>query len=222
MKKIKAFAYCLFVLALPAKSQKSAHFNLHEYAVQHKFQLVHRRAQPLEDGSLKGARLSQDTGEGLAWIPAADFSLGTIEFDTRGKDEFQRSFVGIAFHGQNDSTYEAIYFRPFNFLAKDSVRHIHAVQYISHPVFTWRKLREDKATNAQFEKAVSNPPDPNGWFHARVVVAADSVSVFINSRTVPELSVKRLTGLKRGKIGLFAGDGSGGYFANLAIYADAR
>ncbi len=37
----------------------------------------------------------------------------------RGKNVFQKSFIGIAFHGQDDKTYDAVYCRPFNFIAKD-------------------------------------------------------------------------------------------------------
>jgi len=41
--------------------------------------------------------------------------------------------VGIAFHGSDNKTLDAIYFRPFNFQSTDPVRKIHAVQYVSHP-----------------------------------------------------------------------------------------
>lgn len=150
------FVFCAFF----AFGQQTKHFNLYDLKGANKLQVVQRQIEPLLDGAYKGVRLSQDTGEGLAWIRAESFSLGTIEFDVRGKDEMQRSFVGIAFHGQDDQTFEAVYFRPFNFLAKDSVRRIHAVQYISHPVHTWKNLRENPVTNSKFEKEVSNPPDP--------------------------------------------------------------
>jgi len=63
------------------------------------------------------------------------FSNGTIEFDVKGKDVQGQSFVGLAFHGLDNSTYDAIYLRPFNFRTEDKLRKIHAVQYISHPVY---------------------------------------------------------------------------------------
>jgi len=151
----------------------------------------------------------------IVWLNDITFSNGTIEIDLRGQDVFQKSFLGIAFHGVNDSTYEAVYFRPFNFHAKDSIRKIHAVQYISHPVFTWRKLRDEQ--NGIFEKQLVNPPDPNGWFHARIVVSEENVNVFVNEDKIPSLTVKKIGDIKSGKVGLWVGDGSGGEFSYFRI-----
>ncbi len=69
-------------------------------------------------------QLSEKDGECLVWLPLTDFKNGVIEMEMREKDVFQKSFIGIAFHSVNDSTYEAVYCHPFNFLAKDSVRKI--------------------------------------------------------------------------------------------------
>jgi len=207
----------LFLFAFTGYSQQRTAFNLAELTAQQKLQPVHRSIQVLEEGNYKGVRLSQEGSEGLVWIKGVNFSNGSIEFDVRGKDELQRSFVGLAFHGQNDSTFDAVYFRPFNFHTKDSVRRIHAVQYVSKPVYTWKKLREDKTTNARFEKGILDAPDPNGWFHVRVLVKDKIVKVFINDRKAPELTVQQLSNFSSGKIGLFEGDGSGGDFANLSI-----
>jgi hypothetical protein len=164
------------------------------------------------DGSVK---LSAARGEGLAWLKGVEFSTGTMEIDIRGKDELQKSFVGIAFHGENDSTYEAIYFRPFNFHAKDPVRKIHAVQYIYHPKFPWYTLRETQ--NGIFEKAIINAPDPNGWFHARIVVTATEVLVYVDKATTPSLTVNRLGSANSGGVALWVGNGAGGEFANFSI-----
>src|SRR5438034_9094791 len=87
-----------------------------------------------------------------------------------------QSFVGVAFHGLDSTTYDAIYLRPFNFRTEDPARHSHAVQYISHPTYTWQKLRAERP--GAFEQPVSPAPDPNAWFHVRVVVASPKVSVF--------------------------------------------
>jgi hypothetical protein len=94
-----------------------------------------------------------------------EFANGTIELDIRGKDVQGQSFVGVALHGVDGTTYEAIYFRPFNFRAADSTRRAHAVQYISQPTHTWQKLRTEHP--GMYENAVNPAPDPNGWFHAR-------------------------------------------------------
>lgn len=200
-----------------AFGQQRTTFNLFELIKQQNLEPVHRSIRELGDANYKGVTVSEEGSEGLVWIKGVIFSEGSIEFDTRGKDELQKSFIGVAFHGQNDSIYDAIYFRPFNFHANDSVRRIHAVQYVSHPVYTWKKLRDDNTTNAKYEKAIDNAPDPNGWFHVKVLVKNRTVKVFINDRKEPELTVQQLSNFSSGKIGLFTGDGAGGDFANLII-----
>jgi hypothetical protein len=60
-------------------------------------------------------------------------------------------------------------------------------------------------------------PDPNGWFHARVVVASPKVSVFVDEGKEPALVVEQLSDRKKGLVGIWVGNGSGGDFANLKI-----
>ncbi len=175
----------------------------------------HRTASLLDDPFHKGIKLDEKVGEGVVWLKDVTFSNGTIEIDLRGKDVPQGSFIGMAFHAVNDSTFDGIYFRPFNFQAKDSIRKIHAVQYISHPDFTWKKLREER--NGIFEKGLVNPPDPNVWFHARIEVKDNSVYVYVNDDKSPSLTVTKLNARKSGKLGIWVGAGSGGDFANLVI-----
>jgi hypothetical protein len=169
----------------------------------------------LIDGVRKGVRLSEAPGEGPAYIPGISFANGTIEFDVKGKDVQGQSFVGVAFHGVDGTTYDAIYFRPFNFKTDDPVRHVHAVQYVSQPDNPWQKLRDGQP--GKYEKAVTPAPDPNGWFHARVVVASPKVSVFVGDAKEPALVVDQLSSRGKGKVGLWVGNTSGGDFANLRI-----
>src|SRR5207245_7509522 len=124
-------------------------------------EVFHRTASSFSDGARTGLRLSENAGDGVAYLQGIEFSNGTIEFDVRGKDVQQQSFVGVAFHGVDGTTYDAIYFRPFNFKTDDPVRHVHAVQYVSQPANPWQKLREEHP--GQYEKAVNPPPDPNAW-----------------------------------------------------------
>ena len=135
----------------------------------------------------------------------------------RRKDVLQRSFIGVVFHGLNDSTFDAVYCRPFNFFAKDSVRRIHAIQYISHPDFTWKKLRDER--NTMFESEIASPPDPNGWFILKLVIDKNTVKAFINTAEEPSLIVDKLNNRSTGQIGLFTGDGSGGDFKTMKINA---
>ena len=174
-----------------------------------------RTASSLNDGARKGVRLSEGPGEGPAYLEGIELADGTIEFDVRGKDVQQQSFVGVAFHGVDATTYDAVYFRPFNFRAEDPARRLRAVQYISHPTYTWQKLRAEHP--GRYEKPVSPVPDPNDWFRVRVVVASPRVSVFVNDAAEPSLIVNQLSDRKKGLVGLWVGNGSGGDFANLTI-----
>jgi len=178
-------------------------------------QVFNRSVTNLSDGTRKGLRLSSSPGDGVAYLRGTEFGNGTIEVDIRGKDVQGQSFVGIAFHGVDSTTYDAIYFRPFNFRTPDSTRHSHAVQYISHPTYTWQKLRAERP--GSFEQPVSPAPDPNAWFHVRVVVASPKVSVFVGDAKQPSLVVDQLNDRTKGLVGLWVGNGSGGDFANLKI-----
>jgi hypothetical protein len=176
---------------------------------------VNRGVSRIEDSGRKGIRLDERQGEGLVWLEGSRFGNGTIEFDVRGKDVFQQSFVGFAFHAVDNQTYDAVYFRPFNFKNPDPSRSNHAVQYVSHPEFTWQKLRAEKPE--QFEKPVRPVPDPNGWFHVRIVIDSTQVRVYVENASEPCLAIEKLNNRREGKFGLMVGNGSGGDFANLKI-----
>lgn len=154
-------------------------------------------------------------GDGFARLNGLVFENGTIELDIRGKDDQGRSFVGVAFHGLNDSTYDAVYFRPFNF--KNPERSNHSVQYISHPRYTWSKLRNDHPN--QYENIVTPVPSPNDWFHAKIVIEFPDVKVYVNNSGKPSLSITQLSTTKKGWLGLWVGNGSEGYFKNLKVTA---
>jgi len=83
--------------------------------------LTNRSASRLIDSARNGVRVSEGPGEGVGFLPGIEFANGVIEFDVRGKDLAQQSFVGVAFHGVDATSYDAIYFRPFNFKATDPV-----------------------------------------------------------------------------------------------------
>ena len=190
-------------------------YDLNELSKAGKLKVFNRELTPLVDGDKKAVRFSEKEGDGVAWLEGVDFTNGTIEIDIKGKDVLQQSFVGVAFHGVDEKTLDAVYFRPFNFRATDSVRHIHAVQYVSHPTYTWDKLRAEQ--NAKYEKAISPAPDPNEWFHARIVIDFPMMRVYVNNNQTASLEVKLLDDRKDGKIGLWVGNNSGGEFANLTI-----
>ena len=107
------------------------------------FQLVNREVTVSANNPEKVVvHLNGKPGDGVAWVKNMTFTKGVIEFDVKGKNILQQSFVGIAFHGLNDTTFDAVYFRPFNFQSPDTTRKNHSVQYISLPQYDWSVLRE--------------------------------------------------------------------------------
>ena len=155
-------------------------------------------------------------GDGLAILKEVEFETGTMELEFLGENNPGKSFIGIAFNIQDAETFEAVYFRPFNFVATEQIRKDHMVQYIHHPEFTWYKLRETRT--GEFENEIPAPPDPDNWFKARIEVSEKRVKVFVNDQTEPVLSVDRLTTSGSRKIGLWAGNGSSGRYRNLVLF----
>jgi hypothetical protein len=159
--------------------------------------------------------LDAKPNNGLVWISKVNFSTGIIEFDVKGKNLLQQSFAGIAFHGLNDSTYDGIYFRPFNFKSPDMARKKHTVQYISLPEYDWSVLRE--TFPGKYENALVNNIDPDNWFHVRMVVTNSRITVYVNNNSNASLWVQPLSNLISGKLGFWTGNNSGGDFANLVV-----
>lgn len=214
---VSAFA-CATALSTRSRSfgqSRAIHPDLAKLAADNRLRIVNRTASSLRDADRTGVRLSEAPGDGVAYLEGIEFANGTIELDLRGKDIQQQSFVGVAFHGVDRATYDAVYFRPFNFRAEDPARRSRAVQYIAHPAYPWQKLRSEHP--GKYEQAVSPVPDPNGWFHMRVVVASPKVSVFVEDAEEPSLMVSQLSERGKGLIGLWVGNVSGGDFANLKL-----
>jgi hypothetical protein len=166
----------------------------------------------LNDNDKKG--LSQNR---IVWLKGYSFSTGTIEVDLRGKNLFQQSFLGIAFHGIDIITYDAIYFRPFNFQSPDTLRRKHTVQYISEPDYPWEMLRKEHPL--VYENAANPFPIAKDWFHAQIVVGKDSITVYVNHAPKASLKVKKLNNRNTGLLGLW-NDGLDGDFSNLVIKND--
>ena len=167
------------------------------------------------DANAKGKPALFTTG--AVWLDGVDFTDGAIECDILGKSAPRgSSFLGLAFHGVDDTTFDCVYFRAFNFRAENPENASHAVQYISHPQWTWQKLRAEKT--GQYEKPITPAPDGDAWFHAKIVVRGRKVSVFVGDSAQPSLEVELLNDRTSGRIGIWGGDaGDGGHFANLRI-----
>ncbi len=209
----------MLITSMAAYSQptkRTVSYNLADIVTANGFSTTNRQVSKLPQNEQNGVMLSADAGEGIAWLNNVVFANGTIEFDVRGKNVEQQSFVGIAFHGLTDSkTFDVVYFRPFNFTAADSVKRSHSIQYASHPLYPWPVLRE-KFTG-HYESAIQPPPNPDKWFHVRLEINYPQVNVFVNNSSKPNLSVKQLSDRKTGLLGLWVGNNADGAFANLKI-----
>ena len=181
-----------------------------------RWQIAGRTASVVDTNGKHALKLPLVPQMGLVWLRGYDFGNGVIEADLLGQSQPpQSSFVGVAFRVVDGETYDAVYFRPFNFRVADSTRHSHAVEYVSQPSWPWQRLRSEHP--GQYEAAVVPEPDGDQWFHVRVVIEQPKVSVFVNDARTPALIVTELSGRTHGSVGLWVGDGSGGHFANLRV-----
>ena len=167
-----------------------------------------------EDG-VEVVRLDARSRDGMAILEGIELTSGTIRLDLRGEDQPGKSFVGIAFNVQNDSTYESIYFRPFNFKSPEKAKRAHSVQYVYHPDYPWNKLREER--EGEFEAEYTEAPSPDDWFNVVVTIQDDKVLVKDGSSENQLLEVPRLATPSSDKIAFWVGNNSSGSFRNLEI-----
>jgi len=151
--------------------------------------------------------------EGPVWLKNYSFTNGKIEVDLKGKNLQGQSFVGVAFHLTDSKTFDAIYFRPFNFFNPE--RNAHSVQYISMPAHPWQQLRQDFP--GKYESKISNPPNPDDWFHVTIEINFPKISVFVNNEKTASFVVEKLSEVKTGSVGFWVGYMSEGEFKNLKI-----
>jgi hypothetical protein len=220
MKTIRIYryflAFCLLITPFTAKAQdNSVKYDLTSMLKKNQLEVFNREVVPFSENDKNGIRFSKNENDGIVWLKHVIFSNGSIEVDIKGNDELQESFVGIAFHGMDENTFDAVYFRPFNFQTDDPLRKIHAVQYISMPDYPWEALREK--FNGKYEKGVTPAPDPNEWFHVKITIKSPQVIVYVNGNQEACLTIDKLNNRASGKIGLWVGNNSDGDFANLQI-----
>ena len=157
--------------------------------------------------------LAAKPGGGITMLKDINFKYGSLDIALKGENKVGRSFVGVAFNIQNDSVYESIYFRPFNFSSKE--KSAHAIQYIHPPNYGWQYLRENFP--GQFEAAYINPPKADDWFEITLILEKDSLFVLDKQSKTRLLSVKRLAKPLSSKIGLWTGNNSKGDFKDLRM-----
>jgi hypothetical protein len=166
----------------------------------------------------------QNQLEQLAVIDGVDFSSGVIEAEIAGSlapdaGAAARGFVGIAFRVQKDMrTYDAFYLRPTNGRAEDQERRNHATQYISHPDWTWFRMRQE--TPSKYESYVDLVPGE--WTRVRIEIRGDKARLFVHDQPHPVLIVNDVkSGVqKSGAIALWVGPGTVAHFRNLSVAPD--
>ncbi len=218
----------LMALLLPraASSQQSRSYPL-ETAQGLRLQNVVAEAATL-DGK-KGVRVTfppmaaeqQNQVEPLAVIEGVDFSSGVIEAEVAGTPApgavtGARGFVGIAFRLQPDmKTYDAFYLRPANGRADDQERRNHATQYISHPTWTWSRLRQE--TPSKYESYVDLLA--NVWTKIKIEVRGEHARLYVNDNPQPVLIVNDVKSgaTARGGVALWIGPGTVAHFRNVTV-----
>jgi hypothetical protein len=162
----------------------------------------------------------------LALVEGVQFGSGTIEVELAGApgtgaDANARGFVGIAFRVQADGlTYDAFYLRPTNGRADDQERRNHATQYISHPQWTWQRLRSE--TPGRYESYVDLVP--NQWTKVRIEVEGTKARLYVDDRPQPVLIVNDVkSGAEaRGGVALWIDAGTVAHFRNLVVTPAAK
>jgi hypothetical protein len=164
---------------------------------------------------------AKDSIEQLAWVEGLDFTSGVIEVELAGApapgaNEGARGFVGIAFRLQKDTeAYDAFYLRPTNGRADDQERRNHSAQYISHPEWTWFRLRQE--TPSKYEAYVDLVPGE--WTKVKVEVRGSRARLFVHGNDQPTLIVNDVkSGAERkGAVALWLGPGTIAHFRNLTV-----
>lgn len=164
---------------------------------------------------------TQPEGDHLALVDGVDFANGVIEVDVAGEpapgaNAGARGFVGLAFRVQPDrKTYDCFYVRPTNGRAEDQERRNHAVQYISHPTYTWSKLRQESPSRYEAYADM----EPASWIHLKIEVQGLKARCYVNGATQPTLLVNDLkTGADaKGGVALWLEGSTIAHFANLRI-----
>lgn len=147
----------------------------------------------------------------LLVLDGVELRTGVIEFDYFASAK--NPFVGVAFHLENESSYEAVYFRAFRFQDTDPVGRRRAVQYISHPERTWRFLRE------RFPDTYENPCplQPDRWHRMKFEILNRQIRVFANDIAEPVLVVERPFTKSGTRVALWTGANSKGVFGPVRI-----
>ena len=170
---------------------------------------IHVTQEPGEQG--------EDT---LAIVSRTELQGGVIEVDVAsapapGAFGDARGFIGVAFRVQPDAArFELLYLRPTNGRADDQLRRNHSTQYVSFPDWPWQRTRQE--TPGLYESYADL--EPGVWTKVKIVLAGGKARLYVHGAEQPCLIVNDLKlPPAKGAIGLWAGPGTDGYFANLRL-----
>ena len=208
MKLLRFFPIILVILITSCNQEKPISPDLSKVSDPSVWTIFNRE---LVDNEV--VQLNAKPGSGFVKFNELIMGDGTIELDIKGKNAQGKSFVGLAFHGLNDSTYDAVYFRPFNF--ENPERNTHSVQYVAEPDYPWHVLREKHP--CKYENKLIDVPDPDDWFHIKIVIGDHLITAYVNDSETPSLEVSQISHRNEGWIGFWVGHGSEGWFKNLEI-----
>jgi len=170
-----------------------------------------RRAVRVVNIEGQGAQTGEQV---LAIVKTSDFKDGTIEaeiagFPRQGAKPSTRGFIGIAFRVQDHgSRYEAFYLRMTNGRADDQLQRNHSAQYVSHPDFPWKRLREEEP--GVYESYVDLVA--GAWTRIKIVVSGTKAQIYVNGADQPCLIVNDLKlGETHGQVALWTGSNTEAY-----------
>ena len=157
----------------------------------------------------------------LVISPVKDFTNGTIEVDLAGEPGAgaaggARGFVGVAFRVQPDNkTYDTFYLRPTNGRVDDQERRNHSAQYISHPGWTWFRLRQEAPS--KYESYVDL--EPAKWIHVKIEVDGEKARLYVDGNEQPTLIINDVkSGADaKGAVALWFEGSTIAHFANLKV-----
>ena len=167
------------------------------------------------------AKPDADNATSYAVVKDTMFREGSIELDlasqpAAGAGGGARGFIGLAFRLQADGRYEYIYLRPTNGRADDQVRRNHSTQYSAHPDFDFAKSRQDAPE--KYESYVDL--QPGVWTHYKIDVEGRKARLYVNGAEQPCLIVNDMKHeAQAGRVALWVGPGTEGYFSNLKVTA---
>ncbi len=186
-----------------------------------RFEVKNVKAEAADYRGRAALRLTaQADSDGLALLRSLEFQDGSIEVELAGAPgagaaEAARGFIGVAFRVQpGGEKLECIYLRPTNGRADDQLRRNHSTQYVSHPDFTWFRLR--KESPGLYESYVDL--EPAAWTRYKIVVEGAKARLYVHGAAQPCLIVNDLKmGAAKGGVALWIGPGTVGHFSNLKI-----